>query len=90
MRCSASGISGGSDGHRTADSAPRTADRPAEKAADRPERAPEKAPDKAAERSGDKPLAPRPRELAQGAASAAELEPGVAGAVSSRVADAGH
>ncbi len=73
-----------------ADSAPRTADRPAEKAADRPERAPEKAPDKAAERSGDKPLAPRPRELAQGAASAAELEPGVAGAVSSRVADAGH
>jgi ribonuclease-3 len=41
-------------------------------------------------RSADKPAAARTRELAPDMAAPAELEPGVADAVQTRVADAGH
>ena len=44
----------------------------------------------ASSRSADKPAAARSRELAPDLAAPAELEPGVADAVQTRVADAGH
>jgi len=44
----------------------------------------------ASSRSADKPAAARTRELAPDMAAPAELEPGVADAVQTRVADAGH
>ena len=44
----------------------------------------------ASSRNADKPAAARTRELAPDMAAPAELEPGVAGAIQTRVADAGH
>ncbi|ALL65930.1 Ribonuclease III [Paraburkholderia caribensis MBA4] len=80
-----------------------TSARAAEKTLEKPvERSAEKASDKPADKSAEKPAekpdtntrgtdktASRAREAAPGA-SAGDLEPGVAGAVHSRVADAGH
>ncbi|RFU46681.1 ribonuclease III [Paraburkholderia sp. DHOC27] len=61
--------------------AEKTVDKAADKSADKPD---------AAARSVDKPAASRTRELAPDTPAPAELEPGVADAVQTRVADAGH
>jgi ribonuclease III len=65
--------------------ADRPAEKPAEKSPDRAEPA-----SRATDRSADKSAATRTRELAPGAPAPAELDPGVTGAVQTRVADAGH
>lgn len=86
--------------------ADKVSDRSADKLAEKPDstvRLPEKAADKATEKPPEKPAdkadtntrsadksAPRPRDAAPGASSAGDLESGVAGAVHTRVADAGH
>jgi ribonuclease-3 len=72
--------------------ADKPADRPAEKAAGDKASADRPAADKAdtPSRSTDKPAVSRTREPAPGAPAPAELEPGVADAVQTRVADAGH
>lgn len=59
----------------------RTADKTAERPADKADNPP---------RNTDKSAASRPRELAPDTPAPAELEPGVADAVQTRVADAGH
>lgn len=82
-------------------SADKVSDKPADKAAEKSEstlRLPEKTADKATEKPADRTdsttrgadkSAPRARDAAPGA-NAGDLEPGVAGAVHTRVADAGH